>query len=251
MPTKQVMLGNQILHGSTREGEWVTEKITNWYEPPASRGNEEERPLADGDYDAEMFYSKRLPTIDGILFHKGRGDAIQALERLAAKASLSAQALTVTDFGLSRFANVKSLGLDYTPVTTRAIRWQIRLKANDPYKYGEKKSFSAAVGTPFDVYQRGTVPAWPLITVTGSMPNGYEISLGTQLIQVTRAVTSGSPHTIDTRTGILRVNGAVVAGALGITELFRVQPGLPQSVYALAPFTGTGTVKFDVTDTYI
>lgn len=124
------------------------------------------------------------------------------------------------------------------------------LRLDDPQKLGEKRAFSGAVGTAFDVYQRGTAPAWSIITVTGSMPNGYEISLGAQLIQVTQAVVSGRPHTIDTRTGILRVNGAVVTGGLGIAELFRVDPGLPQSVYTLAPFSGTGTVRFDVTDTY-
>lgn len=251
MPTKQTMLADQVLHGSTREGEWITEKITGWYEPPNSKGSEEERALADGDYDAQLYYAARMITLDGILFHNGRGQALQSLERLAVAASLNSRKMIVTDFGLSRFANVKSQGVDFTTTTTEAIRWQVRLKATDPYKYGEKVAFSGAVGTAFDVFQRGTVPAWPFITVTGSMPGGYEVMIGGQLIEVTRALTSGNPHTIDTRTGILRVNGAVAINGLGIAELFRVNPGMPQSVYAVAKSTGTGTVKLDVTDTYI
>lgn len=251
MPTKQLALGAQIIHGATREGEWITEKITGWYETPASKGDQEERALADGDYDAQLYYASRMITIDGILFFSSRGLAIQALETLAVASSLASRALIVTDFGLTRFANVKSQGVDFTPMTTNAIRWQIRLKATDPYKYGAKASFTGTTGTAFDVYQRGTVPAWPYITVTGSMPGGYEITVGGQLIEVTRALTTGNPHTIDTRNGILRVNGSVVTNGLGIAELFRVDPGLPQSVYSLARTTGTGTVKFDVTDTFI
>lgn len=251
MPTRQVSLGGQVLHGLTREGEWITEKLTGWYEPPASKGSEEERALAPGDYDAQLYDAARLVTVDGILLHNGRGDAVQAMERLSAAVSLDSRALTVTDFGLTRFANVKRLGIDYTNVTTRAIRWQIRLKATDPYKYGEKKAFSGAVGNAFDVFQRGTTPAWPLITVTGSMPGGYEVMIGGKLIEVTRALTSGNPHTIDTRTGILRVNGSVAINGLGIAELFQINPGLPQSIYSLPKTTGTGTLKVEVTDTYI
>lgn len=251
MPTKQVMLGNQILHGSTREGEWVTEKITNWYEPPASRGNEEERPLGDGDYDAEMFYSKRLPTIDGILFHKGRGYAIQALERLAAAASLNAQALTVTDFGLTRFANVKSLGLDYTAVTTRAIRWQIRLKANDPYKYGEERVATGSASVPAPVFQRGTAPAWPVVTLSGTASSSsgqpYTLTLNGRSVTVTVGRFAADPaHTIDFRTGILRVGGVVVVGGIGAADFSPINPGLPQ---AISSTIGGVTVRWS--DTYI
>lgn len=251
MPSKQIMLADQVLHGSTREGEWITEKITGWYEPPSTKGSEEERALADGDYDAQLYYAARMVTLDGILFHKGRGQAVQSLERLAVAASLNSRKLIVTDFGLSRFANVKSQGVDFTATTPDAIRWQVRLKATDPYKYGEKVAFSGAAGTAFNVFQRGTVPAWPFITVTGSMPGGYEVMIGGRLIEVTRALTSGNPHTIDTRTGILRVNGAVAINGLGIAELFRVDSGLPQSIYSLSKSTGTGTLKIEVTDTYI
>lgn len=251
MPTKQLALGAQIIHGTTREGEWVTEKLTGWYETPATKGNEEERALADGDYDAQLYYASRMITIDGILFFSNRGLAIQALEALAVASSLASRALIVTDFGLTRFANVKSQGVDFTPMTTNAIRWQIRLKATDPYKYGEAQSFSGAVGSGFDVYQRGTVPANAVVTVTGSFPGGYELTLGGRLVSVTRAVTSGSPHVLDMRTGILRVGGAVARSGFEYAELFKVQPGIPQNFYSVARTSGSGTVKLAFNDTFI
>lgn len=248
--SKAITLDGQIIHGLDRFGLWRVTSIDGWKETPPEKSNSEARALADGDYDAEVFYGSRLVTVNGRLSAKNPEMAFSASERLASLLRAPGM-FSANQFGMMRSGVARRGRIAPGHIKGRHLPFQMELRFIDPYKYGDKQSFSGAVGTDFDVYQRGTVPAWPLITVTGSMPNGYEISLGTQLIQVTRPVTSGNPHTIDTRTGILRVNGAVVAGALGIAELFRVNPGLPQSVYALAPFTGTGTVKCDVTDTYI
>lgn len=250
----QVTVDGRQLNSSDRYGEWKILDWDGWADSPDRKQKSEPRPLADGDYDSDEFFDVREITITGRLKAKSHEMAHEAENWLKAMLLNGSATMLVRGHGPDQHATVKLAGgikCKIEPGTDDYMKWQIRLKANDPYKYGDKQSFSGAVGTAFDVYQRGTVPAWTFITATGSMPNGYEISLGTQLIQVTRAVTAGNPHTIDTRTGILRVNGVVVAGAMGIAELFQVQPGLPQSVYALAPVTGTGTFKFDVTDTYI
>ncbi|NKG22202.1 hypothetical protein [Paeniglutamicibacter terrestris] len=136
-------------------------------------------------------------------------------------------------------------------LTENMLRFQIPLEAIDPFKYGEARSFSAAVGEGFDVYQRGTVPAIATVTVTGSLPGGYELLLGGRLVTVERAVTSGSPHVVDMRTGILRVGGAVDRGGIVYSELFKIAPGMPQNFYSVARTPGTGTVKVAFNDTYI
>lgn len=248
----QLTVDGRQLSGADRYGDWQVGNTEGLFDTPDRKQDNDPRPLADGDYDSPEFYERRDITIEGRLIAANHDMMHEGINWLKSMLLNRAGTMFIRGHGPEQWALVKLAGaVRCRAVTDTYMTWQLRLKSIDPYLYGEKRSFSGAVGTAFDVYQRGTVPAWTLITATGSMPNGYEISLGTQLIQVTRAVTAGNPHTIDTRTGILRVNGVVVAGALGIAELFRVQPGLPQSVYALAPFSGSGTVKFDVTDTYI
>lgn len=250
MPIKQVLLGDQILHGQDRAGQWVVEKLTGWYEAPESKGGGEARPLSDGDFGGQSNYGPRMVTVDGVLFHRSRGELVTAMERFNALAKLTAQRLVVTDAGLSRFANVKSLGTSWTPHTLDASRFQVRLKSDDSFKYGESHSLSGAVGTPFDVFQRGTFEATPVATVTGSFGSGYDLNLNGRLVTITKSLASGSTHTIDMRTGILRQNGTVVAGGFSYAELLKVKPGMPQNFYAVAP-SGSGNVRLDYYDTYI
>lgn len=251
MPIKQVLLGDQILHGQDRAGQWVVEKLAGWYEAPEAKGGGEARPLSDGDFEGQVNYGPRMVTVDGILFHRSRGELVSAMERFNGLAKLTAQKLVVTDAGLSRYANVKSLGTSWTAHTLDASRFQVRLKSDDSFKYGESYAPSGAVGSAFDVFQRGTVEAWPVVTVSGSLPGGYELTLGGRLVSVTRAVTSGSPHTLDMRTGILRVGGSVARGGYSYSELFSVKPGLPQSFYSVANTSGSGTATVRYSDKFI
>lgn len=250
MPLKQVSLGGKILHGEDRSGQWITEKLTGWYDVPTTKGDGGERPLADGDYVADRFYGPRMVTIDGILFHRGRGTLITAMESVGVAASNQASKLLITDAGLSRYSTVKTLGVDWSEATPTASRFQIRLRADDPRKFGEVRSFNTAVGSPIDVFQRGSFPATPTVTVTGSMPSGYDLSLNGRLVSITKSLASGSTHTIDMRTGILRQNGTVVAGGFSYSELLKVEPGMPQNFFASAA-SGSGTVRLDYYDTYI
>lgn len=248
----QLTVDGRQLSGTDRYGDWQIGSVEGLFDSPDRKQDNDSRPLADGDYDAPEFYERRDITIEGRLMassHEMMHEAINWLKSMLANRSGT---MFIRGHGPEQWASVKLAGaVRCRALTDTYMTWQLRLKAIDPYLYGEKTSFSGAVGTAFDVYQRGTVPAWPFITVTGSMPGGYEVMIGGQLVEVTRALTSGNPHTIDTRTGILRVNGSVAINGLGIAELFRVNSGMPQSVYAVAKSTGTGTVKVDVTDTYI
>lgn len=251
MPTKQVLIGDLALHGDDRAGQWVVEELDGWYEPPAPKGATAERVNGHGEIDVQDYYSARTPTVSGILFHKGRGQAVTAMERLSAHMTLEAKKLVVTDAGLSRWANAKLAGLDWTEVTRGTIRFQARFKCVDPFKYGASNSFSVALGSAVTVFHRGTVPAWPVVTVTGSAPGGYAVSLGGRLVRVVAPLVSGSPHTLDMRTGILRAGGVRVHSAITVAEYWSVPPGVGSVANTAPVTTGTATVRFDFYDTYI
>ena len=248
----QLTVDGRQLSGTDRFGDWQVGNVEGLFDTPDRKQDNDSRPLADGDYDAPEFYERRDITIEGRLMAANHDMMHEGINWLKSMLVNRAGTMFIRGHGPEQWASVKLSGaVRCRAETDTYMTWQLRLKSIDPYLHGAKTSFSGTTGNAFDVYQRGTVPAWPLITVTGSMPGGYEITLGGQLIEVTRALTTGNPHTIDTRNGILRVNGSVVTNGLGIAELFRVNPGLPQSVYSLARTTGSGTVKFDVTDTFI
>src|SRR5690606_7429585 len=110
---------------------------------------------------------------------------------------------------------------------------------------------SVALGTSVSVFQRGTVPAWPVVTVTGSAPGGYAVSLGGRLVRVTAPLVSGSPHTLDMRTGILRAGGSRVYMGIAEAEYFAVPPGSPRTFVTSINTTGSATVSISLNDTYI
>lgn len=246
MPIKQVLLGDQILHGQDRSGQWVVEKLTGWYEAPEAKGGGEARPLSDGDFDGQSNYGPRMVTVDGILFHRSRGELVSAMERFNGLAKLTVQKLVVTDAGLSRYANVKSLGTTWTAHTLDSSRFQVRLKSDDSFKYGDSYVITGTSSYPAALYHRGTVPAWPVVTVTGSSAGGYTLSLNGRSVVVTRALVSGTSHTVDFKTGIIRAGSAVVRGGLSTANFSPINPGMPQNMSTTA---GSITVLYN--DTFI
>jgi len=210
------------------------------------------RPRADGDFESQIDYEPRLITFTGRVVSSNHGYLHQAAGILAALPFRGKKKFLVDGHGPTQWATVDPRGKVSTtfPTDTR-LEFQIPLEAIDPFKYGESYSPSGAVGAGFDVFHRGTVPALPVVTVAGSLPGGYELSLGGRLVSVSRAVTSGSPHTVDMATGILRVGGSVARGGFEYSELLSVDPGLPQNFYSVARTTGSGTVTVRFSDTYI
>lgn len=243
------------LTGVTREGVWsVNSPMPGWFNRPAPKTRDEPRPRGDGGFVTPVEYGTRYITINGMVQSRSHDYLHEAEMRLNALAFRGGVKMLVQGHGATQWATVQPRSgsepeFDY--VTDQLMRFQLPFEAIDPFKYGESYAPSGAIGSPFDVYHRGNVPAWPVITVSGSLPGGYEFSLGPRLVTVSRAVTSGSPHTVDMRTGILRVGGSVARGGIGYSELFAIQPGLPQNFYSLPAGGGSGTVTVRYNDTYI
>lgn len=247
-----VTLDGYPLSGVTREGIWKINSLAGWRERPPVKRNSESRTRGDGSFKTPVYYDNRLITINGRLFSKNHEYLHQAEGILNALGHRGGAKLLVDGHGPTQWATVDPRGAtELNIVTGTFLQFQIPLESIDPFKYGESYSPSGAVGSAFDVFQRGTVEAFPVVTVSGSLPGGYELTLGGRLVSVTRAVTSGSPHTLDMRTGILRVGGSVARGGISYSELFSVKPGMPQSFYSLPITSGSGTVTVRYNDTFI
>lgn len=247
--SKSVTLDGQTIHGLDRFGSWRVLSMEGWDETPVEKTNSEARPIADGDYEAEVFYGPRLVTLNGRLSARSPGDAFTARERLTSLLHAPGR-FQVDQFGLPRWATARRGRIKPGQIKGRHLPFQMDLRFIDPRKFGEKQSFSGAVGTSFDVFQRGTFEATPVVTVTGSFASGYDLNLNGRLVSITKSLASGSTHTIDMRTGILRQNGAVIAGGFSYSELIKVNPGMAQNFYAVAA-SGSGTVRLDYYDTYM
>lgn len=254
MASELVSIDGQPLSGNDRNGSWkINNPIAGWWETPAPRRDVSEHINADGDIPTSIYYGPREVTLNGRVISSNHDYLHQAASMINAIGFRGNKKLYVQGHGPSQWAMVdprpgSRIRAEF--VSDRMLRFEIPLEAVDPFKYGESRSFSAAVGSSVDVFHRGTVPAWPVATVTGSLPSGYSLSLGGRTVTVTKSLASGSTHTVDMRTGILRENGSRVYGSLGVAKYFTVKPGSRQS-FSSSTSTGSGTVTLRFNDTYI
>lgn len=249
--SKSVTLDGQIIHGLDRFGLWKINRMEGWDETPGEKSNSESRPLSDGDYDAPVFYGPRLVTLNGRLSARSPGDAFTARERLTSLLRNPGR-FQIDQFGLPRWANARRGRIKPGQIKGRHLPFQMELRFIDSYKYGAARSFGGSVSAPAQVFHRGTAPAWPVVTIPGiNAPAGYTLTLNGKSVVVTRAVTAGVSHTIDFKTGILRVGGAVARGGLSTANFSPVNPGLPQTMSISVPTGAWPSFTASFNDTYI
>ena len=242
-----VTLDGFPLSGVTRDGIWKINSMPGWNQRPPVKRNRESRTSGDGSFKTPVFYENRLITINGRLFTKNHDYLHQAEGILNALGHRGGVKLLVEGHGPTQWATVDPRDSpDLTVITGTFLQFQIPLEATDPFKYGESYTVAGSSSTPAALFHRGTVPAWPVVTVTGTSAGGYTLTLNGKSVVVTQALVSGSPHTIDFRTGILRAGGAVVRGGLSTANFSPVNPGLSQNMTITA---GLFTAKYS--DTYI
>ncbi|WP_404285435.1 hypothetical protein [Glutamicibacter arilaitensis] len=247
--SKSVTLGGQTLHGLDRFGSWRVLGMEGWGSSPAEKTTSEPRPLADGDYDAEVFYGPRLVTLNGRLAAKSAEYAFDAREKLSALLRTPAR-MQVEQFGMTRWAEARRGRIVPGELKGRHLPFQMELRFIDPFKYGKVHAVGGSDTSPASLFQRGTVPAWPVVTVTGSAA-GYTLTLNGRSVTVTRYINANNhTHEIDFRTGILRINGAVVAGGFGAVNFAQINPGLAQNM-SVTPVSGSAAISVAYHDTYI
>lgn len=248
--SKAITLDGQILHGLDRFGLWRVTSIDGWKETPPEKSNSEARALDDGDYDAEVFYGSRLVTVNGRLSAKSPEMAFSASERLSGLLRAPAM-FSVDQFGMMRSGMARRGRIAPGQIKGRHLPFQMELRFIDPYKHGEERTATGSASVPAPVFQRGTAPAWPVVTLSGTASSSsgqpYTLTLNGRSVTVTAGRFAADPaHTIDFRTGILRVGGSVVVGGIGAADFSPINPGLPQ---AMSSTIGGVTVRWS--DTYI
>lgn len=242
-----VTLDGFPLSGVTRDGIWKINSLPGWNQRPSVKRNKESRTRGDGSYETPVYYENRLITINGRLFTKNHEYLHQAEGILNALGHRGGVKLLVEGHGPTQWATVDPRDSpEITVVTDKFLQFQIPLEAIDPFKYGESYAVSGSSSTPASLFQRGTVPAWPVVTVTGASAGSYTLTLNGRSVVVTRALISGTSHTVDFRTGILRAGGAVVRGGLSTANFSPINPGMPQNMSTTA---GNITVRYS--DTFI
>lgn len=131
--------------------------------------------------------------------------------------------------------------------------FQLQVWCADPVKYGDTNTFAVPSGNSYvQLFHRGNTLSLPTLVIAGSMPGGYKIqsSSGAEY-SVTRALVSGTPHTIDMRDGMLQIGSAYASVGVGVAGIWRISPGNNQSIRVIPISTGTATMTAYVTDSFI
>lgn len=251
LPSKEVKLDGQILHGTDRFGWWQVKEIIGWDETPPEKSNSSDVVNGHGEVPAPVYYGPRTVSLKGRLVAKNHELAISAKRVISALLQSAGEFVVTSSDGIP-LTGVASRGR-ITPggVQGRWLPFEMELRFSDSFRYGKAREAETSLGTSVEVFHRGTVPAWPVLTVSGSAPGGYALSIGGRLVRVTAPLVSGSPHTLDMRTGILRAGGSRVYAGIAEAEYFSVPRGLPSLLVTSLNTTGSGTVRADFYDTYI
>jgi hypothetical protein len=243
--SKSVVLDGQVLHGVDDYGQWQVNETDGWAQAPPEKSNSEARPLADGDYDAVVRYGPRLVTLNGRLIARNPMQAFLAREMLSSL--LQAPGIfQVEEFGFIRWGMARRGQIRPGKIKGRFLTFTMELRFINPYKFGAEYTKAGSSTSAALLFHRGTAPAWPVVTVSGSNPAGYALTLNGNQVTVGQPLVTGTPHTLDYRTGVLRIGSAIYRGGLGAANFSPIRPGLPQEMSISA-----GSVTAAYQDTFI
>lgn len=218
------------------------------------RADSTARPNSHGNYPAPAYREPKTVTLNGHIIASGADQLNHYMDLFnGISAEGESEKLTVQRPWGARWAPVASV------VSRKALEigglnrgtFSLALRIDDPCKYGDQQVETATTAASTYLRNRGNALAWPVVTVTGSMPLGYAVNIGGVKVDVLADLVSGAPHVIDMKKRRLRVNGVWVYGRLEAASFPAVRPGLRQS-FSLTPFeSGSGTATAVFYDTYV
>ena len=255
MGAERIVLDNQVLHGTDEFGKWTVNSIEGWWDSPEPKTDDVERPDADGDLDLPVRYKARYITINGSLKSPTSDTMFRAMNAFSGILA-NPGILSVQGYGVDQWADVRrASGISMHPRTDKYLKWQARVKAPDPRKYGRLRGpFVASVGSNAGgIFHRGNYPAIPQFVVDGNMPSGYVLTIKGLVFNVKAPLVPGHPHAIDYGTGRLYIDGLVKHGGVGWGFTPFVTPGDLTALSIAPPIggSGTGTATLTLLDTYI
>lgn len=207
-----------------------------------------ERPNAHGSFAAPGFFEARRISWSGLVLTDSEPEQDHAVRSLAGLLGGGTGRL-IAQGASTVWSDVQRVSVESQVVTPGMVAsYSVSVEAPDPFLYGEVATFGPDVS--LSVYHYGNTGAAPDVTVTGSMPSGYQVNGpgGAQYI-VSQALTSGVTHRIDFNTGWLYRNGVMQQGAVSRAETFVIPSGTP-STMSLAPVSGSGLMTVKLTDTF-
>jgi hypothetical protein len=228
--------------------------LKGWHSGVAVRRDQKDRPLAPGSFDTQAYFDSRLITISGYcLANSPQKLRLFQSQLLGLFAAGGQGQLVVKEDGVSQHCTVRQAGQTEFDAMNDGVTatYQVQLWAADPFKYGDTTVYAAPASTPLTVtaWHYGNYSAYPVLTITGTMPS-YSVSSGGKTFQVSMAVTPGHPHYIHMDSGLLVVDGFPVYGVVVQGGIWTIPPG-QQISQTLAPAGGTGAMTVTVTDTSI
>lgn len=250
-------------------GAWVTD-ISGWESLPPSRvDGGQGRPNSHSGFGARVFAGPRQVIVTGDAYSAAARDALLAEMQGALSYSVDASAtqeLAVTLAGRRLTADAQITGFEPEIGPAWAVGmfpWAVQWLCTDPYRYGAAVSASTGLpvvsgGLEYDLYtngsglsvdyldygaagtsgtvvvsNNGTAEARPVLTVTGSLPAGFEVVerfTGSRLTYVGPVTVPGDAVTLDSGTGRARLGSADRGGVLTRSEWWGIPPGATREV---------------------
>lgn len=265
------------LEGSRQDGPLTFRSITGWEDPPAVRSGSRPRPNSHGEYAEPGYTAGRVVTVAGACTTQEQRDALLWQLQAAMTPGVTSD-LTVNLAGRTLSARAR---LDrFTPEVAETwavgvFPWAAQWWCADPLRYGAP-IVSAPTGLPvetggleFDLFtdgttdvgylefgpagtsgkvtlaNDGTAEAWPVFSVSGTLPDGFELVesyTGSRLRYEGPVTAGGDPVTLDSATGRVRLGSADRGGSLTRAEWWGIPPGGVREVL----ITSLGSYSADV-----
>lgn len=258
----------------------------DWYATSDSKTDIDERVGADGGFDIDRDWRTSLAvTVSGWYRGPDRASvraAMNTIKKAVAQGKMIVLRFTDGDEVTERALSVRK----FTPSDSRGglfFLFDVDMEAPDPLLYGSEVIYPPAgvpvsgggllfpLGTTPTAYwdfgadgtsgraqvtNEGTAEAFPFITVTGGLSDGFVIADVTTGQQVTflRTVLAGSTVTINQRTGQALLDGQNdVSGDIVSWDFFSIPPGETHVLQfsPLGTVTGTPQATFSIQPAYL
>lgn len=220
--------------------------LQTWLGSGQVRREDTARPTRHGSFFAPGFLSAKVTPITGHILAgseatlKAKRRQLEALLVGVDTARMTVDdgegLITWADVGLAQQGAVREFGDG-----SHSASFSIQVWSPDPFRFGELRTYGPAASVT--AFHRGTVPAVPVIEVTGA-GTAFTVTSPGGTYQVSGA-TAGGTHRIDMRNGWLYRDGVLVENASVSADTWSIPPG-----ERWAHATSSGQVRVLVHDTY-
>jgi hypothetical protein len=246
--------GLEFRGGEGFDGFYISpDGLVGWDDTPEVRFDSIDRANGDGEYEVPVYFGARVLTVAGFCYADSSEQLGAYRDRLMGLLANAVQVEVtlhgVTTSGQGAMASASKFQVD---IPGRRAAYQFSRRFRDPHKYGLLNTSDTVKGDDLaTVRHYGNTWASSVLTISGQDADGYTIvGPGGRRVDVTAPLTSGTPHTYDTGTGLLRVGGAVQYGALGRADVWQTAPGKTTTV-GIGNTGSTTTIVARTVDTFI